>query len=788
MAPFPASTPFPVDADQASFARRIREVGWAPCTVNQLLAFAEPQLAEVLTRVKSQTPVALRKAKAAAVNAWFQAQGLPEGHIEPDDFAKHASADRWITGIGLHDSDDDYFGIVQLGAVDLRSDGSFVMTVVYWDGLVERFDSRTRGPVLERLLLDAHPLALQSYAVQPNGRLIVGGFQREAIRIDARTLDGAERLPVLVSQALCPHGEVDADPDDAIIRSHILEVAPFGTLVEDCCGNTSVLPPEAGAPNFWMTREGFARQRGEHEPWHFVTGRDHLTVHRLSDRRRVAWVWVMRGTVAQFVLVDRGTLLTRSSGGVLQWWTLPDVSAEASESFCLQAVRVLQVRASQLEFLLREDGVGPFLLVRTTTGQLKLMDASSGAVIGELENIPPIERVVRTSARAVVLWFHGGDIGGLSLDPFQLRWRRTDQMAESQAIAVLPDGRLVRAAFGIVVEDPATGQVLESYGAPDLEEVEDKEPADVAGVAPPSTDRPPANVTPEELLGDPPGDPADDDRLAESTGRSLEESSGWGGTLYVLVRRPWSPLSRDDVLCIARWLRVKHDVLIDRIGRSLRPTADGEEYEWFLRVAEVDGVPISVPGPAVAELKARYVESTTPAAPGTTSPNDPQEQIDDCRRVLLMVAELHRLGYQQLRIVPFLYHLGTWRCGLTFRQNIKANHGALSIESGWHLMPQYSSASKRKVFGWEDVLEATPSRLAELFLARFPEVSRRGYGPDDEYVRWFINMLRETEPDCLPIAYQDFCSMPPSGLGTVGLRSLELTAAPLPPWAAAEPV
>lgn len=781
MAPFPASTPFPVDADQASFVRRIREVGWAPCTVNQLLAFAEPQLAEALTRVKSQTPAALRKAKAAAVNAWFQAQGLPEGHVEPDEFAKHASADRWITGIGLHDSDDDYFGIVQLGAVDLRSDGSFVMTVVHWDGLVERFDSRTRGPVLERLLLDAHPLELQSYAVQPNGRLIVGGFQREAIRIDARTLGGAERLPVLVSEAWCEHGEADADLEDAIIRSDILETAPFGTLVEDCCGNTSVLSPEAEAPTFRTTREEFAWQRGEHEPWHFLTDRDRLKVHRLSDRRLVAWLWVMRGTVAQFVLVDRGTLLTRSSGGVLQWWTLPDASAEEPESFYLDAARVLQVRASQLELLLLADGVGPFLLVRTTTGQLKLMDASSGAVIGELDNIPPIERVVRTSARAVVLWFQGGDIGGLSLDPFQLRWRRTDQMAESQAFAVLPDGRLVRAAFGIVVEDPATGLVLESYGAPDLEEVEDEETAGVAGVAPPSTDRPPANVAPEELVGDPPGDPADDAKLAESTGRSLEESFGWGGTLYVLVRRPWSPLSRDDVLCIARWLRAEHDVLIDRIGRSLRPSADGEEYEWFLRVAEVDGVPVSVPGPALAEPKARYVESPTPAAPDTTSPDGPQERIDDGRRVLLMVAELHRLGYQQLRIVPFVYHLGTWRCGLTFRQNITPDHGALSIEWDSYVMPQYSSASKREVFGWEDAREATPSQLAELFLARFPEVSRHGYGPDDEYVRWFINMLRETEPDCLPIASSEFCAMPPSGLGTVGMRSLELTGAPLPP-------
>jgi hypothetical protein len=132
--------------------------------------------------------------------------------------------------------------------------------------------------------------------------------------------------------------------------------------------------------------------------------------------------------------------------------------------------------------------------------------------------------------------------------------------------------------------------------------------------------------------------------------------------------------------------------------------------------------------------------------------NTRSQHIHDSRRVLRMISELHVRGYQRLRIIPHLYSLGTWRCGITFKENVRSDHGALPCDWDFANTPQYTSADGRECFGWPDAERATQTQLAELFLKRFPEVSRRGFGSDWEYAGWFSWMLHETYPDCLPIA------------------------------------
>ena len=46
------------------------------------------------------------------------------------------------------------------------------------------------------------------------------------------------------------------------------------------------------------------------------------------------------------------------------------------------------------------------------------------------------------------------------------------------------------------------------------------------------------------------------------------------------------------------------------------------------------------------------------------------------RKLLLAVADLHARGYQQLRIVPYIYDLGTWRCTLLPAIHVSRKHGA----------------------------------------------------------------------------------------------------------------
>jgi hypothetical protein len=79
----------------------------------------------------------------------------------------------------------------------------------------------------------------------------------------------------------------------------------------------------------------------------------------------------------------------------------------------------------------------------------------------------------------------------------------------------------------------------------------------------------------------------------------------------------------------------------------------------------------------------------------------------------------------------------------------------------------YSSADERDYFGWRDAREASPGRLAEMFIARFPDVAAAGRGSDWSYAGWYVEMLHLTYPDALPVAYADY-DLPTDWLTTVG--------------------
>jgi len=153
------------------------------------------------------------------------------------------------------------------------------------------------------------------------------------------------------------------------------------------------------------------------------------------------------------------------------------------------------------------------------------------------------------------------------------------------------------------------------------------------------------------------------------------------------------------------------------------------------------------------------------------------------RKVLRMVSSLHLRGYQRLRIAPGSAPNGmSWRCTVTPVTNISRRHGARLID--WDtLTAHYTSGMKAEYFDWTDAVRATPGDLATLFIQRFPEIARAGYGADWEYAGWYLHMLHLTHPDRFPIAYDDGgcpddclvteggeprarIPLPPPGLGT----------------------
>ena len=148
------------------------------------------------------------------------------------------------------------------------------------------------------------------------------------------------------------------------------------------------------------------------------------------------------------------------------------------------------------------------------------------------------------------------------------------------------------------------------------------------------------------------------------------------------------------------------------------------------------------------------------------------------RKILRMVSELHVRGYQRIRIAPGMSASGChWRCAIAPVTTISCKHGALLVCPG-NLVAGYTSGQGRKYFDWTDAAHATPSRMADLFIERFPKIAEAGKGSDWIYAGWYLEMLHLTYPDSFPIAYADY-ELPVDYLLTVGQNSG--IRIPLPP-------
>jgi hypothetical protein len=145
--------------------------------------------------------------------------------------------------------------------------------------------------------------------------------------------------------------------------------------------------------------------------------------------------------------------------------------------------------------------------------------------------------------------------------------------------------------------------------------------------------------------------------------------------------------------------------------------------------------------------------------------------------LLLMVAELHRLGYQRLRIVPGMAPSGVhWRCTFASAAHFSARHGAMIAGAG--PVARYSTGQARAYFDWPDAADDTPEQLAHKFLTRFPEIAAQSQGADLAYAEWYAEMLRLSEPDGAPIAYADW-ELDPNVLEIGG--EVARGSVPLPP-------
>lgn len=129
-------------------------------------------------------------------------------------------------------------------------------------------------------------------------------------------------------------------------------------------------------------------------------------------------------------------------------------------------------------------------------------------------------------------------------------------------------------------------------------------------------------------------------------------------------------------------------------------------------------------------------------------------------RVLRMVHEFHKQGYQLLRIAPGMSPSGgCWRCSVAPRSNILKSHGAM-LKDWDRLAAHYTSGHENNYFGWKDATQDTVQQLADRFAERFPEIATASHGDDWNYAGWYVKMLGYAERELFPIAYADWHGKP----------------------------
>ena len=153
-------------------------------------------------------------------------------------------------------------------------------------------------------------------------------------------------------------------------------------------------------------------------------------------------------------------------------------------------------------------------------------------------------------------------------------------------------------------------------------------------------------------------------------------------------------------------------------------------------------------------------------------------------RVLRLVHELHKQGYQLLRICPGMSPSGcAWRCSVTPRSNALRSNGAML--KNWKCdVAHYTSAQGNEYFGWQDAQHDKVRQLAEKFKERFPRIVEASFGDDWNYAGWYVRMLGLAESEKFPIAYADWYPAPDPRF--LPLTSNENLLLPPPPGDAAD--
>jgi len=157
-------------------------------------------------------------------------------------------------------------------------------------------------------------------------------------------------------------------------------------------------------------------------------------------------------------------------------------------------------------------------------------------------------------------------------------------------------------------------------------------------------------------------------------------------------------------------------------------------------------------------------------------PQHPDAHVRRAMRVLAMVGELHRRGYQKIRVMPFMSPSGNhWRCWIGPDSLFYRNHGAYLRDSDFSetqsesLSARYTSGDENRFFGWRDAENDDARSLAVKFVTRFARLAGEGEGWSYTYAGWYQRLLGLAERGWLPVVMSD---SPASSLKRINLQDL----------------
>jgi len=117
------------------------------------------------------------------------------------------------------------------------------------------------------------------------------------------------------------------------------------------------------------------------------------------------------------------------------------------------------------------------------------------------------------------------------------------------------------------------------------------------------------------------------------------------------------------------------------------------------------------------------------------------------QKLLFMVGELHQRGFENLRVVPSLSPSGlSWRC--SFINTVNRDKIEV-IASNW-IRRNYDCEKQE--------IARSIAEMADDFMEQEMDFLENCRGKNEEYVKWFQEMLQKLKPEELPYAFADYFS------------------------------